>query len=53
MIDKTLYEDACFLAQYRGYDHHDDYKMVIESIYHDLKLRKEQLEKSHEDIYQR
>ena len=47
MIDKTLYEEACILAQYRGYEHYDDYMLAIETIYRDLQIRKEQLDNNY------
>lgn len=41
MINKTLYEEACLLAQYQGYDSYKEYQLAVERIYKDLVERKE------------
>ena len=41
MINKILYEEACLLAQYRGYGNYKDYQAAVEHIYRDLLERKE------------
>lgn len=47
MIDKTLYEQACIVAQYRGYGRYEDYKDAVEAIYHELEIRKKQIDNNY------
>lgn len=50
MIDKALYEQACIIAQYKDYGNYEDYEDAIETIYHELEIRKEQIDNNYGEL---
>lgn len=40
MTNKDLYEAACYMAQFKGYDSYKEYYSAVEQIYKDLLERR-------------